>query len=1096
MTTPDQVFQQTYAWYQASVARVLSTSPVPAAQAAAVEAMIWQALGVLDAAAPPANPALEDFRDSGADAASLALATTVIAETLAALGYVKQAVNALTPPGNPAAALAVLGPVMAQIDRLSNLQANSRYPSAFSLGKMLLMISGDAEAAPAAGHEADKLAQLLGAATADEIADGQAALGLVALLVGSMIDRSFTAPATAPASGWVTQPILPDLGASPTLTLKGPPGVRGTLQMSPGPQSRIKAALDLTFDQTKPIGDTNVQLKFTSTAAVGILVPVLPLGAVQVSGAYTFGLDLVRSAPALDIATADGSVRFSVGTLGIGLKLQNETPSLSFFARDIVAAIKPQDGFLKLVLGDGITLKFDIDAAADKAGKLRLTNGTGLVANLPIPTLPTGPFKLQAITLGLDPVGGSFSRLQVEASASFGVALGPFQASVERLGVLLTLNLGGGAPIAFAFKPPNGIGLALDAGIVKGGGFLAVDEQGYAGVLELKMLAIGVKAIAILNTRSEAGFSLLLLIFGQFPAIQLSFGFTLTGVGGLIGVQHTASPPALSQALSAGSLDAVLFPDNPVANAPQIINTLRTVFPVKAGGFIIGPMLELGWSTPSLVTVRLGLLIEATQFTLLGQAIIQLPPLVSADLALLYLRLDFVGTVVFSPLKIAFDAKLIHSRVAFISITGQFAFRASFGDQPTFLISAGGFHPRFKEIPSDIPSPFDRVGCSFDIGVVGVSFKGYFAITSATVQAGSDLKVWADIGIASIEGGWGFDAICYLAPKFYFEVDLHAYLAIHVFGADFASVRLEGLLAGPGRWHIVGKASVHTPWPLPDFSLDLDESWGTDRATPAITVNVAKQLTDEIANRDNWSAQLPRGGESFLSLANIKPGPDQVLAHPLGTLVFQQKLVPFDLRMDKASGSAIDGANEFGHAALTLTSAEAAVDGLPPASTRSDFFAAAQFFEMSQDDKIGKPSFESFTAGYELGSDAFDLGEVIPETLNYEEVDLGAPRTKKKARRRGFDAFAQNRHGVLMQFGSAGLSSLRDRALIQPAQSVALRVDPAPVVVTDRSTTAAALGGSVYTSFWKAEQSRTATVSTTSAAATKLHVMDLAEVTA
>jgi len=137
------------------------------------------------------------------------------------------------------------------------------------------------------------------------------------------------------------------------------------------------------------------------------------------------------------------------------------------------------------------------------------------------------------------------------------------------MGVLLKLDLGGGNPIAFEFKPPNGIGLSLDAGIVKGGGFLGVDENGYAGILELKMLVVDVKAIALLNTHSEAGFSLLLLIFGQFPAIQLSFGFTLTGVGGLIGVQHTASRPALSNALSAGQLDAVLFPDNPVANAPQ-----------------------------------------------------------------------------------------------------------------------------------------------------------------------------------------------------------------------------------------------------------------------------------------------------------------------------------------------------------------------------------------------------------------------------------------------------------------------------------------------------------------------------------------------
>ncbi len=157
--------------------------------------------------------------------------------------------------------------------------------------------------------------------------------------------------------------------------------------------------------------------------------------------------------------------------------------------------------------------------------------------------MPTGPFELQLINFGLDPQGGSFSKLAVEMSASFGVSLGPFAASVDRLGVLLQLDLGGGTPITFALKPPNGIGLSLDAGIVKGGGYLSVDANGYSGVLELKLLAVDVKAIAILNTSGEVGFSLLTLIFGQFPPIQLSFGFTLTGIGGLIGVQHTASPP-------------------------------------------------------------------------------------------------------------------------------------------------------------------------------------------------------------------------------------------------------------------------------------------------------------------------------------------------------------------------------------------------------------------------------------------------------------------------------------------------------------------------------------------------------------------------
>lgn len=1091
MATPDKVFLQTYAWYEASVDRVLAASALSVPDQAAVRQVIWQALGVLNPAAPPANPDLDDFRDNGAAAESLAIASQVIAESLTALGFIKTAVDGLD-GGNPAAALAVVGPVMEQIDRLTQLQANSRYPSAFSIGKMLLMLSGDAQANPPANHEADKLAALLGAVNATDVANAQAALGMVSLLLGSMLDRSFTAPSPAAAGAFVTQAI-PSFAGKPSLVLNGPGGVSGTLGFDPGPPSAIRAALDIAFDRSQPIDGTNITLKLKADGGVDVLLPVAPPGNVAVSGDYSIGFDLRRKSNALTIGGDALGCTLSVGELGVVLQLANGAPSLQFIAKDAKAVIKSTDGFLKLILGDGISVGLDISAQADASGKLRLINGTGLHASLPVPTLPTGPFELQLINLGLEPEGGSFSKLSVEISASFGVTLGPFAGSVDRLGILLKLDLGGGTPLSFAFKPPNGIGLSLDAGIIKGGGYLNVDNQGYSGVLELKMLAVDVKAIALLNTNSPVGFSLLLLVFGQFPAIQLSFGFTLTGVGGLIGVQHTASPPALSDALSAGQLDAVLFPDNPVANAPQIINTLRPMFPVKSGGFIIGPMLELGWSTPSLVTVRMGLLVEAGQFTLLGQAIIALPPLISADLALLYLRLDFIGSVVFSPLRIAFDAKLIHSRVAFISITGQFAFRAEFGDQPTFIISAGGFHPHFKEIPSDIPSPFDRVGMSMDIGIVGISFKGYFAITSATVQAGAELRAWADIGIASIEGGLGFDAICYLTPRFYFEVDIFAYLDVHVFGIDFASIHLDGTLAGPGRWHIAGNAEVHTPWPLPDFSVHIDEHFGTDPDTPQITVDVADLLGKEITKIGNWSAQLPSGGDGYLSLAKVDAGTD-LLAHPLGSLTFQQKLVPFELKLDKASGSKITGANEFSDGALTLTQGgNPASVGTASAQPTNDFFAAAQFIEMSQDDKLAKPSFESFAAGYRLASEDFDMGEIIPEPLGYEEADLGAPPVPKLARRRANERYVESVQGASLAFGAAGRSPLRNRAVARPAQATALKVHPAPVTVAVKSTLAPMAGGRAFTSVWRATQA-SAAVGTADAA--NVHVVELAELAA
>jgi hypothetical protein len=174
--------------------------------------------------------------------------------------------------------------------------------------------------------------------------------------------------------------------------------------------------------------------------------------------------------------------------------------------------------------------------------------------------------------------------------------------------------------------------------------------------------------------------------------------------------------------------------------------------------------------------------------------------------------------------------------------------------------------------------------------------------------------------------------------------------------------------------------------------------------------------------------------------------------------------------MAKASGSKVSGANEFFGPALQLSQGGNAE--VKPVSTRSDFFAAAQFLEMSQDDRMAKPSFELFTAGYELNDDTYDLGEIVEQTLNYEEADLGAPRISRRLRRIALMKFDAARDGRLMRFGAAGLSKLRDRALAQPPQPGRINFGPVPVVVADKMKLQVVAGGVVHTSFWRADQAR------------------------
>src|SRR4029078_7882667 len=131
--------------------------------------------------------------------------------------------------------------------------------------------------------------------------------------------------------------------------------------------------------------------------------------------------------------------------------------------------------------------------------------------------------------------------------------------------------------------PPRGIGLILDAGVVKGGGYLFIDSQRgeYAGALELKFLTWSIKAIGLLSTKrpdGSDGWSLLLFIFWQFR-VHIAFGIFWTGLGGMIGLPPRSDIDALTAGMKTGALADVLFPENPIADAPRIINRYKQLFP-------------------------------------------------------------------------------------------------------------------------------------------------------------------------------------------------------------------------------------------------------------------------------------------------------------------------------------------------------------------------------------------------------------------------------------------------------------------------------------------------------------------------------------
>ena len=417
------------------------------------------------------------------------------------------------------------------------------------------------------------------------------------------------------------------------------------------------------------------------------------------------------------------------------------------------------DGFLSEVIPlDAITANFSIDASFSPDG-IQIAGSGGI--ELAFPTqISLGPLSIDRLYFAgkiFDP-----KPFALELSSALSLNLGPLNASVDRIGANINFDFprdrdGNIGPVNFSlgFKPPNGVGLAINAGAVIGGGYLYFDfdKEEYAGALELGILGIvTVKAIGLITTRlpdGSKGFSLLIIISAEFT-IQLGFGFTLLGVGGLLGLNRTMKLEPLAEGVKNGGIESVLFPKNVVANAPRIISDLKTYFPPEEGIFLIGPMAKLGWGTPTLVSVTLGIIIEIPgNIAILGVLKVAIP---DEQAALIIIQVNFLGAIEFDKKRLWFFATLFESRVVFATIEGGMGLLVGWGDDANFVITVGGFHPSYKAPALPFPSP-DRLSFSIaDTPAYKIRVSGYFAVTSNTVQFGARCDLQLGLSEFGVKG--------------------------------------------------------------------------------------------------------------------------------------------------------------------------------------------------------------------------------------------------------------------------------------------------------------------------------------------------------
>lgn len=844
----------------------------------------------------------------------------------------------------------------------------------------------------------------------------------------------------------------------------------------------------------------------------GEIRPPFDITLIPPSGTLTAGVTVGVTAkppqPFLLLGTAGGSrLEFASATLDAGVTATYDTTSGAATASPVadgeitggklVIDSSGGDGFISTLLsGVHVESDFGVGFTFAPGTGLRFHGSGGLQIQIPV-HLDIGPIQLQAVYLRGSLKDGT---VPMELSAGFAANLGPLQASVDRLGLLATLSFpdGGGnlgpAGLAFGFKPPTGVGLAINAGVVTGGGFLDIDVDAgeYSGALEVEILDfLSVKAIGLITTRmpdGSKGFSLLLVLTAEFPGgLQLGFGFTLLGVGGIIGLNRGMRLDAIAEGVRTGSINSVVFPQDVVANAPRIISDLKAFFPPQDGVFLIGPMVKLGWGTPTLVSAAVGVIIEIPgNIALLGVLKVALP---TEEEAILLLQVSFAGAIEFDKKRIWFFASLFGSRVLAITIDGEMGLLIAYGDRPDFVISVGGFHPAFKPPPLPFAVP-RRISINLlNTSAARIGVDGYFAVTSNTAQFGAHAHLFFGFSSLSLEGNLGFDALFQFSP-FQFVIAIHCDVSLKAFGVGVFTVTLNGRLSGPAPWEVAGTASIGFFF----FSIDVDFdiTWGDARDTTLPPVNVLPLLSAELAKPDAWRAHNPAGGAPLVSLRALPENESDFVLHPLGTLFVQQRAVPLDIRVDKVGSNR---AADVTQVALTVDGS-GQPGGLVKVSDATDEFALAQFQNMPDAQKLSRPSFELEHAGVELAADGTAMASfrAVRRSARYEEIVIDSVNDAVR-QATPFSGYTASLFTHLLAGSSVARSPLAraQTSLRQPFADVITVPGDAYAVASTRDNTA---DGAVFTSEAQARAHLDALVAADPNRADTLHVIPAMEVAA
>ena len=571
------------------------------------------------------------------------------------------------------------------------------------------------------------------------------------------------------------------------------------------------------------------------------------------------------------------------------------------------------------------------------------------------------------------------------SGAGANLSLGPLDIAVNLPALLLPVDA---HRVVTALLAPNGLAATIPAGPMAVSGAVERAADGWVGTLGASIGVVSAGTLARLDERDGVAAFAAVLGASFTPGVQLGFGFEISALGGVVGVNRGLAAENLRAELSSGRAVPLFFPAAPAdaSDRSARVTLLPSVFPVREGSVVAGPSAELDWlrvaSYPMLRLSLVALLeLPRGRFVLLGRASVAVP-------VVLDLEFDIMGEIDAAAGLVAVDLAVVSGRMfGLVRVDGTAALRVHTTDPAATLFTIGGFYPGYR---TDVPGlpPQRRISMGSDLPMpISFRYEGYLAVTDGTFQAGARIELGFDAGV-EVHGFLQFDAIGHYDP-FHVHAELVGGVDVGALGMSFGGVDFHGVVDGPGPVVVSGRVEV-------EF-LGASAGWsgsyrlGIGAAPPAdppledlagLAVLGLERALENRADPLRIPAAAVTAGGADDPLVDVRPpsrdttdAHDYAVLRPLGAVTWSQSVVPFDTPLSRVRGRRVAEPRTVGLSNLSA--------GMVSGPTEQ--FAPAALCDADRDTLLTLPAYERMPSGVRVAAQPANLSPEHRATVAYRE---------------------------------------------------------------------------------------------------------------